>query len=217
VSSIVALSVNAWIVPSLIFLIVIVACLLGLRWIRSEHVETLRSIPLFSGLSTRQLDGILRSTHGVGFEPGARIVTEGDTGTGFFIMTKGTASVIIDARKVATLGPGSYFGEMAVLDGGPRIATIQAMTSTFTLELPPSSLSRILRHDPSVVRAMEVELCDRLAQSGDPVEPTGDGDPRTLRELSQRLRRLRHPDWVETPGPKRWLAFSRAFARGDSG
>jgi CRP/FNR family transcriptional regulator, cyclic AMP receptor protein len=214
VSGDVAISVSGWIVPAAIFLLVIVASLLGLRWIRSEHLDALGSVPLFAGLSRRQLDGVLRSTHGVGFEPGAPIISEGDTGKGFFIMTKGTASVTVDGRTVATLGPGSYFGEMAVLDGGPRAATITASTPTFTLELPASSLSRLLQREPEVVRAMEVEMCRRLTDAGDPVEPTGDGDPRTLRELSLRLRRLERPDWVEAPTSRRWLGLSRMVARG---
>jgi CRP-like cAMP-binding protein len=214
VSREVAISVSGWIVPGVIFLVVIVASVLGLRWIRSEHLDALRSVPLFAGLSRRQLDRILRSTHGVGFEPGTPIITEDDRGKGFFIMTRGTASVEVNGRTVATLGPGSYFGEMAVLDGGPRTATITASTPAFALELPAASLSRMLQREPDIVSAMEVEMCRRLARAGDPVKPTGDGDPRTLKELSLRLRRLERPDWVEAPVSRRWLGLSRVVARG---
>src|SRR5438128_1012853 len=88
-------SVSAWVVPGVIFLLVIVASAAGLLWIRSEHLETLHAVPLFSGLSRRDLMSVLRSTSGVGYERGSELVKEGDTGKGFFIVTKGTATVSV--------------------------------------------------------------------------------------------------------------------------
>jgi CRP/FNR family transcriptional regulator, cyclic AMP receptor protein len=208
-------SVNGWVVPAAIFLLILVACWLGLRWVRSEHVETLRAVPLFSGISTHELMSILRSTHGVGFEPGAVIVREGERGKGFFVVTKGTAAVTVEEAHVATLGPGSYFGEMAVIDGGPRTATITATVPMFMLELTPAALFRIVDQDATVAHAMEAELCRRLAEAGDPVEPADTVDRTRLGELSARLRRVQHPDWATTTGgARRWLGLSKVFARG---
>lgn len=127
--------VSSWLVPAAIFLILIVASWLGLRWIKSEHLETLRSVPLFSGLTNGQLLSVLGSSHAVEYQPGVHIVTEGERGKGFFVLTRGTAKVSIDGKEVSTLEPGSYFGEIAVIDGGPRTATISAETAVGSLEL----------------------------------------------------------------------------------
>ena len=208
-------SVSAWVVPGVIFLVVIVASAVGLLWIRSEHLETLHAVPLFSGLSRRDLMSVLRSTSGVGYERGGELVKEGDTGKGFFIMTKGTAAVSVGGTQVDTLGPGSYFGEMAVLDGGPRTATITATGQVFVLHLPPATLSRILDTQPTIARQIDEELTRRLSSAGEQVAPTDRVDRARLTDLSARLRSIRNPDWATAPDAKsRWLGLSRLFARG---
>jgi CRP/FNR family cyclic AMP-dependent transcriptional regulator len=208
-------SESAWVVPGVIFLLVIVASAAGLLWIRSEHLETLRAVPLFSGLSQRDLMHVLRSTSGVGYERGSELVKEGDTGKGFFIMTKGTAAVSVGGTQVDTLGPGSYFGEMAVLDGGPRTATITATGQVFVLHLPPTTLSRILDTQPTIAHQIDDELTRRLSTAGEQVAPSDRVDRARLADLSARLRSIRNPDWATSPSPKsRWLGLSKLFARG---
>jgi len=208
-------SVNAWVVPGVIFLLVIVACAVGLVWIRSEHLETLHAVPLFSGLSRRDLMSVLRSTSGVGYERGSELVKEGETGKGFFIVTRGTAAVWVGGTQVDTIGPGSYFGEMAVLDGGPRTATITATAQMFVLQLPPATLVRILEKHPRIANEMDDELTRRLASSVERVAPADHVDRVRLADLSARLRRARNPDWATPPDAKRrWLGLSKLFARG---
>jgi CRP/FNR family cyclic AMP-dependent transcriptional regulator len=208
-------SVSAWVVPAVIFLLVLVACWLGVRWIRSEHVETLHDVPMFTSLSKSELMSILRSTHGIEFSPGADIVTQGEQGKGFFVMTKGTAVVAVEGTQVAALGPGSYFGEMAVIDGGPRTATITATAPVFVLELTPTALFRVIEKDGAVAHAMDAELSRRLHEAGETVEPAATVDRERLADLSARLRRLQHPDWALAGSRRRWLGLSRLFARGD--
>jgi CRP-like cAMP-binding protein len=208
--------VSAWLVPSLMFLLVILASWLGLRWVASEHLETLGSVPLFKGLSKRELMSILRSSHAVQFPPGQTIIKEGETGKGFFVLTRGKATVSVDGKKVASLGPGSYFGEMAVLDGGPRTATIIAENLVGTLELTSSALLRVLAKEPDVSRSISTELRRRLEEAGAPVGTPGEGpvDRATLVALSQRLRQVEHPDWVQPSSSRGALRLSRLFARG---
>jgi CRP-like cAMP-binding protein len=195
------------------FLIVVVVAWLGWRWIRGEHLTALAAIPLFAGLSERELLSILSSTRAIDFSPGAPIVTEGERGKGFFVITKGRTTVNVGG---STLGEGSYFGEMAAFDGGPRAATITAETAVSALELTPSALRHILDQEPAVARTIFLELRRRLQEVGD--TSVADEDPVTsarLAELSQHLRGVQHPDWAEQQSPKhRWLGFSRAFARG---
>jgi len=207
---------SSWLVPAAIFLILIVASWLGLRWIKSEHLETLRSVPLFSGLTNGQLLSVLGSSHAVEYQPGVHIVTEGERGRGFFVLTRGTAKVSIDGKEVSTLEPGSYFGEIAVIDGGPRTATISAETAVGSLELTPSALLRLLDQEPGVARAMYVELQQHLPE---PREATPGDGPVTTREmlidLCLQLRRIDRPDFAKLQSSRRrWLGLSGLFARG---
>ena len=198
-------SMSAWVVPGVIFLVVIVACAVGLLWIRSEHLEALHAVPLFSGLSRHDLMSVLRSTSGVGYERGAELVKEGETGKGFFIMTKGTAAVSVGGTQVDTLGPGSYFGDMAVLDGGPRRATITATGQVFVLHLPSATLTRIIDKQPTIARQIDDELTQRLSSAGEQVAPADRVHRARLADLSARLRKARDPDWATVPDAKgRW-------------
>jgi CRP-like cAMP-binding protein len=210
--------VASWLVPALMFLVVIVVCVAGLRWIRSEHLEALRSVPLFSGLSDTQLMSILRAARAIEFQPRSEIIQEGDEGKGFYAITDGSVKVLVDGNEVATLGPGSYFGEMAAIEGGPRAATITAATRVSALELSSSAFLRILDREPAIARAVSVELCRRLHDVGGDTSDCGDDsqvDRARLVELCQRLRKTEHPDWTPAPsGQGHRLRLSGLFARG---
>lgn len=211
-------AVVLWLVPALMFFIVIVGSLAGLRWIRSEHLESLRSVPLFRDLSKRQLMSILRATRPVEFPSGADIIVEGEQGKGFYVITDGSVKVRIDGNELATLGQGSFFGEIAVIDGGPRTATITAATRLSTLELTPSGFIRTLDREPGLARALSAELCRRLQGVGGDSGGCDDDAPvdrARLAELCRRLRKTEHPDWTQaTSSRRRWLGLSRLVARG---
>jgi CRP/FNR family cyclic AMP-dependent transcriptional regulator len=208
--------VASWLVPGAIFLILIVASWLGLRWIKSEHLETIRSIPLFSDLTQGQLSSVLGSSHAVEYQPGVRIVTEGEKGKGFFVLARGTVGVSISGKDVSTLGPGSYFGEIAVIDGGPRTATIGAESAVSALELTRPALLRLIDREPGVARAMYDQLQRHLSE---PQSVTSADVPVTremLVDLCAQLRRIDQPDFAKVQSSKRrWLGLSRLFARGE--
>jgi CRP/FNR family cyclic AMP-dependent transcriptional regulator len=207
--------VASWLVPAAIFLILIVASWLGLRWIKSEHLETLHSIPLFSGLTKGQLLSVLGSSHAVEYQPGVPIVTEGEKGKGFFVLTRGTAKVSISGKEVSALEPGSYFGEIAVIDGGPRTATISAETAVAALELTPAALLRLLDQEPAVARAMYVELQQHLFEPQAASPGDGPVTREMLIDLCLQLRRIDRPDFAKLePSRRRWLGLSGLFARG---
>jgi CRP/FNR family cyclic AMP-dependent transcriptional regulator len=210
-------AVSAWLVPAIIFVIVIVVALLGLRWIRSEHLEALRAVPLFSLLSERELLSVLGSAHAVAFASGAAVIQQGEKGKGFFVITDGTAGVTLDGEDLVTLASGSYFGEMAVIDGGPRTATITAQTQLSTLEITPAAFLRLVDREPMVAQAFYEELSRRLEMAGSPVDEVAGArvDLARLAELSRTLRQTQNADWVQaTPSRRRRLRFSNLFARG---
>jgi len=208
--------VASWLVPGVIFLILIVASWLGLRWIRSEHLETLRSIPLFSRLTQGQLSSVLSSSHAVEYQPGVRIVTEGEKGKGFFVLARGTVGVSISGKDVSTLGPGSYFGEIAVIDGGPRTATIGAESAVSALELTRPALLRLIDREPGVARAMYDQLQRHLSAPQSLASADAPVTREMLVDLCAQLRRIDQPDFAKVQSSnRRWLGLSRLFARGE--
>jgi CRP/FNR family cyclic AMP-dependent transcriptional regulator len=210
-------AVSAWLAPAIIFVLVLVIAWLGVRWIRSEHLEALRAIPLFSLLSDRELRAVLRTARPVSFPPGATVIRQGEQGKGVFVITDGRAGVTVDERELATLGSGSYFGEIAVIDGGSRMASIIAKTQVSTLEITSSAFLHLVDREPMIARSIQEELTRRLKETGGPVEEGAGArvDRARLVELSRALRASVKADWAEVTSTKRrWLPFSNLFARG---
>lgn len=89
-------------------------------------VELLRRVPLFSKLGDKELKRLAESFTERPFSSGQALTAEGAGGVGFFVIESGDAEVTVDGESRRTLGAGDYFGEIALIDGGPRTATITA-------------------------------------------------------------------------------------------
>jgi CRP-like cAMP-binding protein len=91
--------------------------------------EDLKRVPLFSELSQRQLRQLAKHFMDRRVPAGARLVKQGEmSGVAFFVIAEGEAAVIVDGSQVGTIGPGEYFGELAMISQGVRTATVQALT-----------------------------------------------------------------------------------------
>jgi CRP/FNR family transcriptional regulator, cyclic AMP receptor protein len=88
--------------------------------------ELIQKVPLFSGLDKKELQGLASSMKERRFDVGNTIAVEGQTGVGFFIIEEGEATISVKGEELNTLGPGDYFGEVALIDDGARTATITA-------------------------------------------------------------------------------------------
>lgn len=128
----------------------------------TDDLLTLRAVPLFSEVSNRDLRRIMEIAKEVTHQAGHPIVEEDKEGVGFHLILAGTAEAIVGKTPVGTLGPGGYFGEMSLLDGKPRSATVIATTELRTLALPSWTFNQLLDKHPEIMRAMLVELCGRL-------------------------------------------------------
>ena len=94
----------------------------------SAPVELIKHVPLFRGLNDKQMKALANNFTERNFREGQELTAEGQGGAGFFVIESGTARVTVDGADRRTLGPGDYFGEIALIDGGLRTATITATT-----------------------------------------------------------------------------------------
>jgi pyruvate,water dikinase len=95
----------------------------------SETVEVIENVPLFDGLSPRDVEGIAALFKERQFEAGETITKEGAGGGAFFVIESGEAAVTLGGKEIARLAPGDYFGEVALIDDGARTATVTATTA----------------------------------------------------------------------------------------
>lgn len=127
-----------------------------------DIVSRLAKVPLFSDCSQRDLQTIARVVREIPHTAGTVIAREGDPGVGLFILLEGTAEVSIGGRKKATLGPGEFFGEIALLDGGPRTATVTAKTNVNLLGLTEWVFRGLMSEHPSIALKTLQQMAGRL-------------------------------------------------------
>ena len=117
----------------------------------AKLVDELRQVPLFSGLSQRQLKQLARGFKEREFRPGTSMVRQGEmSGVGFFVITGGEASVSVDGMEVAKLGPGDHFGELALISEQVRSATVTAEGPLQCLVMAFWDFRRFAKENPDV-------------------------------------------------------------------
>ena len=92
----------------------------------SAPIELLKQVPLFKGLDEKHLKSLSSEFTERRFSEGQELTAQGAGGAGFFVIESGTAKVTVDGQERRTLGPGDHYGEIALIDGGTRTATITA-------------------------------------------------------------------------------------------
>lgn len=125
-------------------------------------VEMLAAVELFNVLTKKEVKMIHDSGKEVNFRAGRTIVSEGETGVGFHLILQGKAKVTVNGRLRAKLGPGDYFGEMAIIDRGPRSATVTCDTDVQTLAIASWDFMPVLSQNFEMCRKIMVELSRRL-------------------------------------------------------
>jgi CRP/FNR family transcriptional regulator, cyclic AMP receptor protein len=126
-------------------------------------LHLLSAVPLFQDLSKRELSEILAVAREVEFPAGIDIVSEGHQAVDFFLILDGEARVEVRGRRQGKkLRPGDYFGEVSVLDGGTRSATVTTETPVWALRLDRSRFLQVLDRHGSIGRKLLVEMSKRL-------------------------------------------------------
>lgn len=116
----------------------------------SDVAERLASVPIFSGCAKKELLTIAKVVRPIQHAKGSVIAAEGEPGAGLFVIDEGQADVTIGGRRVNRLAAGDFFGEMALLDGGPRTATVTATTDLKLFALTEWVFRGLLVEHPSI-------------------------------------------------------------------
>jgi CRP/FNR family cyclic AMP-dependent transcriptional regulator len=134
---------------------------------RGDH---LKSVPLFASCTDRDLARIDKAVDEMSVPPGTVLTRQGDIGREAFIIVSGTATVTRDGVEVATVGPGVQIGELALLDGGPRTATVTATTDMDLLVLSKAAFNGVLDEIPTLAHRIAVALARRVRALEDSVQ-----------------------------------------------
>ncbi len=125
-------------------------------------VDLLAQVPLFRGCSKDELKRIDRASTTVDFPAGAELCKEGAVGRELILIIDGTASVERGGNEIATVGPADFIGEMSLLDGGPRSATVTATSDVHALVLPPREFWQVLDEVPAIAHKLLGTIAARL-------------------------------------------------------
>ena len=131
----------------------------------ADVVQSLKGVPLFSGVGDRQLKRLANVMRESRFAEGEAITTEGRSGIGFFLIEEGNASVSLHGEIIRTLGPGDHFGEIALIDEGPRSATVTASTDLRCRGMAAWEFRSFVQEHPEVAWPLLQTLASRLREA----------------------------------------------------
>jgi len=129
---------------------------------KDQYLEHLGKVPLFSACSKKELQTIARASDDVEVPAGKVLVEEGKPGHEFFLILSGNASVKRGKREIAKLGTGQYFGELALLDRGPRSASVIAKDDMEVLVLGQREFAGVIDEVPTLAHKLLTTMAQRL-------------------------------------------------------
>ena len=139
-----------------------------------ERIEILRRVPLFDGLSEKELAAVTNAAKERRFDTGDTIVGEGEGGVGFFVIAEGSARVEVHGERRGTLGPGDSFGEVALLDeGGRRTASVIAESPLRVFGITAWQFTPLLEQHPAISLKLAKILARRLREAEERAAGTG--------------------------------------------
>lgn len=137
----------------------------GGRISQDDKIDRLEDVGLLAGCSRRQLRAIARISEVIEVPAATVLARAGTPGEEFFLILDGSARVEVSARKRSRLAPGQYFGEMSLLDGGPRSASVTAETPLRLLVIKRRDFTTLLKEAPELTQSLLATLSQRLRQA----------------------------------------------------
>jgi CRP-like cAMP-binding protein len=131
--------------------------------------DALGACPFFEGLSRSELLELAKITEDLEVGTGKTLTREGQSGSEFFVIVDGEVSVAKDGREIRTLGPGDFFGEIALLEDTPRTATVTAKTPLRFFVLTRQAFRTVLAHQPGIEQKVLAALEERVRATSENV------------------------------------------------
>jgi CRP/FNR family cyclic AMP-dependent transcriptional regulator len=131
----------------------------------ADVVESLAHVPLFAGVRRKELDRLAKVMRERTFIEGEEVTVEGHSGVGFFVIEDGNATVSLKGEIIRTLAPGDHFGEIALIDEGPRSASITATTDLRCRGMAAWEFRAFVQEHPEVAWPLLETLTSRLREA----------------------------------------------------
>jgi len=132
---------------------------------RDAKIELLKRVPLFAGCSKGELRELAKSADELDIREGTVLTREGRLAREFFVLIEGTARVTKAGKKIADLGAGDWFGEIALITKSPRTATVTATSSMDILVITDRRFHSVVETMPSIALKVLATVGDRLTQN----------------------------------------------------
>ena len=129
----------------------------------NSKIDLIKGVPLFASASKQELAEIASIADEIDLPEGKVLIQEGDTGREFFVLVEGTADVERGGGKIASIGAGDFFGEIALIAKTPRNATITTTSSVRALVITDRAFRQLLDHAPQIQIGVLTALAERLA------------------------------------------------------
>ena len=128
------------------------------------YLDHLRTVSMFSGCSVKELQRIAKAGTELTVDAGSTVIDQGQFGREAFVVVSGSLTVKRNGKKVATLGPGAMVGELALLDHGPRTASVITDTDTTLFVIDQRSFAAVLDTVPSLAHKILASLASRIRE-----------------------------------------------------
>ena len=132
---------------------------------KSQVEDVLEKVPLFAECSKRELSLLAGMVEEEEFEAGVALCKEGESGLGLSVIMEGEVAVSVGGEHRRDMGEGTFFGEIALLDGGPRSATVTAKVPVRVISIPAWTFNATLESKPDLAVKMLREVCKRVRES----------------------------------------------------
>jgi CRP-like cAMP-binding protein len=132
-----------------------------------QKAAALARLPLFAGISEESMGRLVSVAGEQEFSPGQFLLRQGQVGSGAYVIVEGSVSVVRGTDELATLGPGEFVGELAVIDQQPRFASVQAVEPTRVVAIASWDLLALLESDPALSLNLIKGLVARVRLAGE--------------------------------------------------